>query len=268
MIADARNTTAEFMNRAIKALNGLYNGSSTAATVFRFALLGLDALTILYFVMLSVMAWTGGWIVGVDMAIAVYLIADLVARGLIEKRPLVFLLKPATLTDLVVIVSLLATPFVQSFAFLRVLRTLRLLRSYHMARDLRARYRFFARRETVIQAVLNLFVFIYVVSALVLVLQSGVNPLINNYLDALYYTVATLTTTGFGDVVLTGTSGRLLAVLIMVAGVALFLRLLQTIFRPTQVSYKCPDCGLSEHDRDAIHCKHCGRMIRIETEGL
>jgi voltage-gated potassium channel len=41
----------------------------------------------------------------------------------------------------------------------------------------------------------------------------------------------------------------------------------QTIFRPEKVRYRCPDCGLNRHDLDAIHCKHCGRLLNIETEG-
>ena len=79
--------------------------------------------------------------------------------------------------------------------------------------------------------------------------------------------MTTLTTTGFGDIILTGTEGRLLSVAIMIIGVALFLRLARSIFRPDKVAYTCPDCGLNRHDPDAIHCKHCGRMIKIETDG-
>jgi len=41
---------------------------------------------------------------------------------------------------------------------------------------------------------------------------------IRNYADALYFTIATLTTTGFGDVTLPDTTGRLLSVVIMIAG--------------------------------------------------
>ena len=66
-------------------------------------------------------------------------------------------------------------------------------------------------------------VFIFIVTALVYVLQLRTNPQINNYIDALYFTVTTLTTTGFGDITLQGSSGRLIAVLIMIIGVALFL---------------------------------------------
>ena len=47
----------------------------------------------------------------------------------------------------------------------------------------------------------------------------------------------------------------------------LFLRLVQVMLRPDKVDYKCPDCGLKRHDRDAIHCKACGRVLHIEDEG-
>jgi hypothetical protein len=43
------------------------------------------------------------------------------------------------------------------------------------------------------------------------------NPLIANYVDALYFTITCLTTTGVGDITLRGTSGRLLSVIIMLA---------------------------------------------------
>ncbi len=53
----------------------------------------------------------------------------------------------------------------------------------------------------------------------------------------------------------------------MVLGVGLFLRLLQAIFRPDKVRFECPDCGLLIHDMDAVHCKHCGRVLHIRDEG-
>jgi voltage-gated potassium channel len=173
-----------------------------------------------------------------------------------------------TITDVLVILSLLLAPLVtQNLAFLRVLRTLRLLHSYHVLRDLRRDTPFFRRNEEVIVSSVNLGVFIFLVTALVFVLQFGDNPDIDGYIDALYFTVATLTTTGFGDIILTGNLGRLLAVFIMVVGVALFLRLAQTIFRPQKLSHPCPECGLSRHEPDAVHCKHCGHVLKIETEG-
>src|SRR3546814_15032504 len=93
-------------------------------------------------------------------------------------------------------------------------------------------------------ACVNLAVFIFVATALVFTLQYRRNPEIDSYLDALYFTVTTLTTTGFGDITMTGPLGRPLAVGLMLVGVALFFRPAQAIFRPATVRFNFPDCGL------------------------
>ncbi|WP_248304606.1 potassium channel family protein [Breoghania sp. L-A4] len=166
-----------------------------------------------------------------------------------------------------VIASLLASAFIGNLGFLRVVRMLRLLRSYHVLREFREHSAWFRRNEEMVHSAINLFVFVFVVTAVVFVLEGHRNPAINNYLDALYFTVTTLTTTGFGDITMTDSVGRALTVLIMVFGVGLFLRLVQTIFRPAKVVHTCSDCGLSRHDPDAVHCKHCGKVLNIPTEG-
>jgi voltage-gated potassium channel len=166
-----------------------------------------------------------------------------------------------------VIVSFLAPLAGENFAFLRIVRSLRLFRSYQLVTRLRQDFPFFKRNEDAVFSIVNLVVFILVMTALVFETQIDRNPAISNYADALYFTVTTLTTTGFGDITLQGTTGRLLAVLIMIFGVSLFIRLAQTLFRPQKVSYECPECGLSRHDPDAVHCKHCGAVVNIPTEG-
>ena len=92
------------------------------------------------------------------------------------------------------------------------------------------------------------------------------NPDIGDFIDALYFTVGTLTTTGFGDITLTGDSGRLLSVAIMVIGVVLFLRLAQALFRPKNLTITCGKCGLERHEPDAIHCRRCGRALAAEEK--
>jgi voltage-gated potassium channel len=87
-----------------------------------------------------------------------------------------------------------------------------------------------------------------------------------SYIDALYYTVTTLTTTGFGDITLPGTWGRLLSIVIMTVGITLFVRLGQAIIRPYKVRFRCPTCGLGTHDIDAVHCKACGVLLNIPND--
>ena len=55
-------------------------------------------------------------------------------------------------------------------------------------------------REEVIIAALDLAVFMLVVSSIGYVTQHSMNPEIGDFLDALYFTVTTLSTTGFGDI--------------------------------------------------------------------
>jgi len=247
-------------------LRNLYFGSDQRARHFRYGLIVFDVVTIAVFLVSSVAAefW---WMIPLDLVIAVALLADLAARTYVEKSRIRHLLSLATAADIVVIVSLLLPFFIENLAFLRIARALRLLRSYDLLRDLRTDSAWFRNHEDIIQRTVNLGVFIFIVTSIVYVTQHLINPQISNYVDAMYFTITTLTTTGFGDITLAGPAGRLLAVIIMVVGVGLFLHLLQAIFRPQKVRYECPDCGLLVHDADAVHCKHCGRVLHIETEG-
>ncbi len=249
-----------------RKVRNLYFGQSKGSKFFRIALLTFDLATILFFIVSSMSDVDAAWH-WIDYPIAVIILLELGARLWIADRPMRYLTQFSSIADILVVISLLAPLVFSNLAFLRVVRMLRLLRSYRVLHELRDVSPFFARNEEIIQSSINLLVFIFVVTAVVYVLEGRINPNINNYFDALYFTVATLTTTGFGDITMTDTAGRLLAVIIMILGVALFLRLIQTIFRPAKVKYPCPDCGLNRHDPDAVHCKHCGHVLNIPNEG-
>lgn len=255
------------MNKLTKFCREIYYGNTTRAIRARFVFLLFDLLVVSYFV-LSTFLEPYEWIIYVDMAIGVILVVDLLGRLLASADRGAFLVEPITIVDYIVIASLFVPALIGNFTFLRLVRSLRLLRSFVVVKELRDQSRFFAKNEDVIFSSLNLMVFIFIVTAAVYVLQVPVNDSINNYIDALYFTITTLTTTGFGDVILVGSTGRLMAVVIMIVGVALFIRLVQTIFRPSRIHYECPDCGLTRHELDAVHCKHCGRQLHIRTEGI
>lgn len=255
------------MSRLTSLCQELYYGLTPKALRARYVLVFFDLFVISYFIVTTFMR-PYEWIVVADIMIGVLLVIDFLGRMIAHSDRVGYLVRPMSLVDVVVIASLFIPAAFGNVAFLRVIRTLRLLRSYAVIRQLRTHSRFLARNEEVINSALNLIVFIFVITAAVYVLQVDVNDSINNYVDALYFTIATLTTTGFGDIILVETTGRLLAVIIMIVGVALFIRLVQTIFRPSKVRHECQDCGLTRHDRDAVHCKHCGRQLHIRTEGI
>ena len=248
-------------------IRNLYEGQSEAADRFRYGLLFFDLVTITFLVVTSFVT-RGAHTEGIDTVIGVVMLADVLARLWISQRPLRDLIHPYGLADLAVVVSLLAPLWGEGLAFLRVLRLFRVMHSAQTLRQLRQDFPGFERRETTIRAAANLAMFIFVMTALVYETQSGTNPKITNYVDALYFTVTTLSTTGFGDITLEGNRGKLLSVAIMIFGISLFLRLVQVTLRPAKAEHKCHTCGLKRHDYDAVHCKACGTILNIEDEGL
>lgn len=253
--------------KSLKAkLYDLYEGETKTSHRFRYCLLALDILAIVYLVT-STFFYGSDVTEMLDVIFGAYLALDYVTRFWIADKKLAFTLHPLNLADLVATLSFLAPVLGNNLSFLRGLRVLRLLRSYRLQNKLRQDFAYFKRNEDVFLSGVNLFIFIFIMTEAVFISQVGVNPNVRNFLDAMYFTITTLTTTGFGDVTLQGDIGHLLSILIMVFGVSLFLRLMQTVFRPSRVRYKCKDCGLTQHERDAVHCKHCGAVLNIPNDG-
>ena len=246
-------------------LRELYLGHSEAAHRFRYGLLIFDLLTILFIVVTSFVEWAGTEYV--DAVVGIILLADYLTRGWIAIHKRAYFVSLSSAFDLIVIASLLAPIVGEGAAFLRIIRALRLLRSYQLLMRLRQDFDWFRRHENTTLAALNLVIFLFVMSGIIYETQHYTNPKIANYFDALYFTVTALTTTGFGDIVLEGTFGRLLSILTMIVGISFFLRLVQVMLRPEKVDHKCPTCGLKRHDHDAVHCKACGTILNIEDEG-
>ncbi|WP_159715155.1 potassium channel family protein [Geminicoccus flavidas] len=246
-------------------LRHLFYGHRRDAVVFQMGLLALDLGALAYFLATTFVAppWTR-W---VDLLLGALLLLEFLSRLAAHRHPMRYLDNAAALIDIVVIVSLFLSALVGNLAFLRVLRTVRLMRSYNVLGQLKRHFLAVRRNEEVITAALDLAVFMLMVASIVYVTQRPVNPEIANFLDALYFTVTTLSTTGFGDVTLVGWPGRLLSMAIMIVGISLFFRLAQAVFRPGgKVRHPCPRCGLQRHDRDAVHCKACGGILNISND--
>jgi voltage-gated potassium channel len=241
-------------------LRELYEGETGRSVWFRYGLLLFDLLTIIF---LAVTSFVEGspLLELIDATIGFIILSDFLARLAMSRRRIHDLLHPLGLTDIAVIISFLAPVGGHGLGFLRALRALRLFRSYRIASRMRHDFPFVRRNYDTIIAGTNLFVFLFVMTAVVYETQHGHNPAIGNYVDALYFTVATLTTTGFGDITLPGTTGRLLAIMMMIVGVSLFVRMVQVLIRPSRARNSCSSCGHSAHETDALYCKRCGALL-------
>ncbi|WP_441278271.1 ion transporter [Tardiphaga sp. 172_B4_N1_3] len=247
-------------------LRQLYEGHSAQTRWFLYGLLAFDFVSLLFIIATSFLP-RGETTRVLDLTFGAIFLIEFIARFVAIRRPLHELTRLTTWTDVAAIGSLLASASGEAAGFLRVLRTLRMLRTFRVLEHLRRDSAMFRRHEEVLSALANLSVFIFVMTGVVYETQRHTNPHIANYADALYFTVTALTTTGFGDITLPGTIGRLITVAIMIFGVTLFLNLARVLFNPSKVRFKCPACGLQRHDRDAVHCKACGGLLNIPDDG-
>ena len=244
----------------------LYYRNTPRAVRYRYGLLALDVVTLLVIIGTSFIERSTAVEV-MDSLLGIVLLAEFFARLRASPRPWRELAQPITIADAVALLCFLIPMLGAAAGFLRALRVIRLLRSGRLLARLRADVPGFQRNEDTVIAATDLLVFIFIMTGLVYETQHGAHSQIKDYADALYFTVTALTTTGFGDITLPGRWGRLLTVVIMFCGVTLFLRLAQSIFRPTKVRYPCPQCGLQRHEADAVHCKACGHILDIPDEG-
>lgn len=255
------------MGRFRVRLRRLFYGHRQVAVAFQAGLLIVDILAIAYFVATTFVD-TAPWMRTVDLVLGILLALEFLGRMLAHRHPMAYLDNGAAMLDLAVIASLFISALGENFGFLRILRTVRLLRSYNVLGQLKTRFPVVRRNEEVILASLNLAIFVFMISALVYVTQREINPKIEDFLDALYFTVSALSTTGFGDITLVGsTSGELLSIVMMFVGITLFFRLAQAVFSPGgKVRHPCPQCGLQRHELDAVHCKACGQVLNIPND--
>ncbi|MGD9812532.1 MAG: potassium channel family protein [Sphingobium sp.] len=202
----------------------------------------------------------------IDYSIAALLLVDIVMRCLAASDIRRWFLRPEVMLDLFILITLLMPDTLVNLGFLRILRLWSLSRSGALWRPLHAQ-RFAPWRATA-HAVVNLVTFLFVVTGIIYTFFFRSGSGIDGYIDALYFTVATVTTTGFGDIVLPGSWGKLLSIATMIVGLSLFVRLAQAIFQPRKVHYPCPTCALQRHDIDAVHCKACGTALKIPDPGL
>jgi voltage-gated potassium channel len=267
MVAETKQVARNPDSRLSKlrdSLRKLYHGTTPAAFRFQLAVIVIDLAIIAFFIATPLLQETRSFL-WLDYSVAALVAADLGARLLASNDPLRLMRQPASWIDVFILVTLLFPTTLANLGFLRILRLWSLSRGGALWRHFRGGK---AREwRDAGHAVINLVTFLLVVTGFVYTFFFRNGTGIAGYVDALYFTVATVTTTGFGDIVLPGVAGKLTAIVTMFIGISLFVRLAQAIFRPLKIYFPCPQCGLQRHEPDAVHCKACGHLLNIPDDG-
>ncbi len=180
-------------------------------------------------------------------------------------------------TNIYSIIDLVAIlPILANFGNLGFFRIFRILRLFRMLRVLRFQ-RIFKQKDTmfgqltdtqlvVIRIALTVFTIIFVFSGLIWFVESKINPDYGTIWDAMYFSVVTLSTVGYGDVTPTSSWGKIISITMILTGIALIPwqlgKLIKILFMSaTKTLIKCKKCGLQEHDQDSRFCRSCGKKL-------
>ena len=170
------------------------------------------------------------------------------------------------------IIDLIAIlPFFMGIIDISYIRLLRWFRVLRLIRYIERKF-LFANITTedgaiFIGILFTLFAIVFVYSGLIYQVEHPANPeVFNTFVDAMYFSIVTMTTVGFGDVTPISQIGRLLTVLMILTGIALIpwqvSELIKRIIKTAnEVETICSGRGLNLHDEDAKFCKTCGTKL-------
>lgn len=230
-------------------------------------------------------------------------------RSLVEPSGLIDLFSFAPLLIQLVLTTMTDGPFVYpsplidgtaeangSFAFLRLLRVLRLQRYVQNIQSFRRFEVALGFRGTqvkpyqleVARVVVSIFTLLFISSGLIYNAEHLQNPQLPDYFTALYFGLTTLTTVGFGDITPITAEGRLVVSLSILVGIAIIPVQLANLGEallggglsespegaqggastPRAISAsaaRCGECGAAGHQSNAAFCFACGEPLSSST---
>ncbi|MGX9417316.1 ion transporter [Vibrio sp. RC27] len=158
--------------------------------------------------------------------------------------------------------------FISVIRLLRVLRIFRILKLVRYLQDSNILLRsLLASRRKIFVFFTAVLVLVTIFGALIYVVE-GPEHGFTSIPKSIYWAIVTITTVGYGDLVPQTALGQILASLTMLLGYSIIA--VPTGIITAELSgemnahkqlVKCPNCSLSGHDTDAMHCKHCGSEL-------
>lgn len=247
-------------------LRALYFGHTQTALRFQGVLIALDMAVIAFFIA-SQFIRDQSWFWMLDAVIGAFVAADLSARLLALGTLKRWLKFPTTWIDLVVLATLLFPALLYNWGFLRILRLWTLVNSERFWNVLARGKWDDTYVEDLTKAATTLVVFVFLAAGVAQALFLNTHPELNDFLDAIYFVVTSLTTTGYGDITIDTPAGRLFSIGLMLAGISLFFTIAQRAFAPQQKIQRCTGCGLDRHGLSANYCCNCGRELTAPLRG-
>ncbi|ESS12969.1 MAG: ion channel [uncultured archaeon A07HR60] len=205
----------------------------------------------------------------VEFGLALFFLFEYVSRIDYADNTWAEIKSPYSIADLLAIIPALAIFIIPAAGQLAVLRSIQILRVFRFLRLGLENKRVFnyalsARQVVVAEAMTAITIILNLHAGLVYELEAGVNPQFQNFGDAFYYSVVSLTTTGFGNVVPQTRPGQAVTSVGLVAAITVIPWIVFRGRKGKVRGNKCPRCRSEGHKTEANYCYECGEDLTAE----
>ena len=256
--------------------NIIFRADTPAGKLFDVVLLWVILLSILAVMLESVkpvQQHFGLYLRIFEWMVTIFFSLEYIARIISSKKPLNYIFSFYGIIDLISTIPtylIFFIPGVQTLVNIRALRLLRVFRILKLTRYLQeANLLLEALKESrhkITVFLFTLFTLMIIMGTLMYLVEGSENGF-TSIPRAIYWTIVTLTTVGFGDITPNTVIGQLLASILMILGYAIiaagiFSMNLST-FKDNKIKMdQCDQCGQTQHLSDAYYCRKCGAKLQ------
>ncbi len=257
----------------------IFEADTTSGQLFDVGLLIAIAVSVLIVLMKSEESIDDRWhdeMNIVQWGLTILFTIEYTLRLICVKRPLRYASSFFGVVDLLAIMPSYLSLFIGTSPLLAVLRSLRLLRVFHIFKMGPYVAEIGIFKEAIHATKAKIVVFLMILMTCVLLLGTAVYAVESLDEDtqftsiprAIYWAIVTITTVGYGDIAPQTIAGQCLAATAMLLGycmiivpVAIFSVEVMRHQNPPTTTQSCPSCIREGHAPDAVYCKHCGEKL-------
>ena len=191
------------------------------------------------------------------------------------KKPYKYMTSFYGMIDLLAILPTYLSIFLPGSQILATIRAMRLLRVFKILEmssfTRQSKIIMLAMRSSLVK--ISVFIFFIVImvtifGTVIYFVEHNINPKIDSIPRSVWFSIVTLATVGYGDIVPITALGQFLSAILMVLGYGVIAVptgiVTSELISSTKTNLStqaCETCSREGHDDDAVHCKYCGDKL-------
>ncbi len=204
--------------------------------------------------------------------------AEYLVRLWVVRRPLRYATSFFGVIDLLAILPTFLSLLFPASASLAVVRIFRLLRIFRILKLVKYSSEAGVLLESLMRSRRKIFLFILTILTITVIFGAlmyvveGPEHGFTSIPTGMYWAVVTMATVGYGDISPGTPLGRFLTSTLIIIGYSIIAvptglygaELVKTLQGKNRRTVRCTECGLTEHEADAWHCRRCGMSLPHE----